>query len=209
MHLLLTDGLTCPRCGPEFGLILLATRMEDRRVLNGTLGCSNCRDRYPVLNGFGDLRPEPREAARPAAELPAMVEPTEDEVVRVGALLGVVGGAGRVALIGQAARFASALAGRIADVDWVAISEIAAGWEESEGVDRIRVDGSLPFRDRTLRGVLMEGDSEGVGIAEAIRVLAPAHRLVLFEPPAGARDLLLSRGLKVNEPAAGVLVAAR
>ena len=60
MHLLLTDRLTCPRCGPEFGLVLLADRLEDRRVLEGALGCPNCRDRYPVRDGFGDLRPPPR-----------------------------------------------------------------------------------------------------------------------------------------------------
>ncbi len=206
MHLLLTDGLTCPRCGPEFGLILLATRMDERRVLDGALGCSNCRDRYPVVGGFGDLRQEPRAPIQPAVSEP---DPTEDEIVRAGALLGVVGGSGRVALIGKAARFAPALAGRITDLDWIAISPFATQWKEQEGVDRILVDEALPFRDRTLRGVMIEGDSGGVGIAEAIRVLAPAHRLVLFDPPAGTRDLLLSRGLKVHEPAAGVLVAGR
>ena len=56
MHLLLTDRLTCPRCGPSFGLILLADRMNDRRVVDGVLGCPNCRDGFPVRDGFGDLR---------------------------------------------------------------------------------------------------------------------------------------------------------
>ena len=32
MHILLTDALTCPRCGPDFGLIVLAEGVEDRRV---------------------------------------------------------------------------------------------------------------------------------------------------------------------------------
>ena len=43
MHILLTDTLTCPRCGPDFGLILLAERIEGRRVMDGHLGCANCR----------------------------------------------------------------------------------------------------------------------------------------------------------------------
>ncbi len=30
MHLLLTDRLTCPRCGPDHGLILLAREIVDR-----------------------------------------------------------------------------------------------------------------------------------------------------------------------------------
>lgn len=51
MHLLLTDILSCPRCGPEFGLILLADRIEARRVLAGILGCANCRSKYPIREG--------------------------------------------------------------------------------------------------------------------------------------------------------------
>lgn len=57
MFLPLTDLLTCPRCGPESGLILLADRIEDRRVLEGALGCPRCQERYPVRAGFADLRP--------------------------------------------------------------------------------------------------------------------------------------------------------
>ena len=38
MHILLTDLLFCPRCGPQHGLILLANRLEERRVLDGWLG---------------------------------------------------------------------------------------------------------------------------------------------------------------------------
>lgn len=62
---MLTDRLTCPRCGPTFGLILLAERMVDRRVRDGTLGCPNCRDAFPVVDGFADLRAPPR---RPVQE---------------------------------------------------------------------------------------------------------------------------------------------
>ena len=44
----LTDHLVCPRCGPPFGLILLARDVRDRRVREGEFGCPNCRDRFPV-----------------------------------------------------------------------------------------------------------------------------------------------------------------
>lgn len=56
MHILLTDILACPRCGPEFGLVLLADRVEDRRVLEGRLGCPNCREQYPIAGGGVDAR---------------------------------------------------------------------------------------------------------------------------------------------------------
>lgn len=206
MHLLLTDGLTCTRCGPEFGLILLATRMDERRVLDGTLGCSNCRDRYPVVNGLGDLRPEPRGPIETVSELEL---PSDEELLRMAALIGVAGGTGRVALLGPTARFAPGLAARISDVDWVTVSAAAATWSEQDGVDRILAAGVLPFRDRTLRGVVLEGGDTTTELPEAIRVLAPGHRLVLLDPPGAARDMLLARGLKVHEPADGVLVAGR
>lgn len=52
MHLTLTDKLTCPRCGPDSGLILLADRIRDRRVLEGSLDCADCMERYPIRGGL-------------------------------------------------------------------------------------------------------------------------------------------------------------
>ena len=60
MNVVLTDHLVCPRCGPPFGLVLLARDVRDRRVRQGEFGCPNCRDRFPVEGGFADLRPPPR-----------------------------------------------------------------------------------------------------------------------------------------------------
>jgi len=62
MNLVLTDVLACPRCGPPFGLILLADSMRERRVLEGVLGCPNCYGRYPVRGGLADLRAVPEGA---------------------------------------------------------------------------------------------------------------------------------------------------
>ena len=60
MNVALVDHLVCPRCGPPNGLLLLAHDVRDRRVHEGEFGCPNCRDRFPVVDGFGDLRPPPR-----------------------------------------------------------------------------------------------------------------------------------------------------
>ena len=54
MYILLTDALTCPRCGPEFGLLVLADRMEERRVIEGRLGCANCRSAFPIRDAAAD-----------------------------------------------------------------------------------------------------------------------------------------------------------
>ena len=114
MDLLLTDRLTCPRCGPEFGLILLADRLEDRRVLEGALGCPNCRDRYPVIDGFGDLRPPPRTAFPEEEPLPAPDSPT---LMEVAGLLGITAGVGHVALLGALAGHADALGEKLQPVE--------------------------------------------------------------------------------------------
>lgn len=62
MNVDLIDHLVCPRCGPPYGLLLLAHDVRDRRVREGEFGCPNCRDRFPVSGWFGDLRPPPRGA---------------------------------------------------------------------------------------------------------------------------------------------------
>ena len=110
MHILLTDRLICPRCGPGFGLILIADRLENRRVIEGSLGCPNCRDRFPVERGFGDLRPPPRSTR---SDAPDTEPPVSPPAVEVAALLGLTEGAGNVVLIGDLAGHATELAGLV------------------------------------------------------------------------------------------------
>src|SRR3954447_12829389 len=93
MHILLTDVLSCPRCGPAFGLVLLADRVEDRRVLEGRLGCPNCREQYPVVAGALDARlPAERAGAADDAAGDAAATGGVDDAeaaVRLAALLGL------------------------------------------------------------------------------------------------------------------------
>lgn len=157
MHLRLTDRLTCPRCGPRFGLILLADRVSDQHVLEGRLGCSNCRDTFPVHEGFGDLRAPPRGALGPGrAGGPGAVDPGEGE--RVTALLGVPEGPGTLALVGAVARHAEQVAAGVEGVEVVAVDPDLAGWPEAPHVSRMTARPGLPFFDRTLRGVAVDGE---------------------------------------------------
>src|SRR5688500_18729002 len=86
MHILLTDLLTCPRCGPEFGLIVLSEGLEDRRVVEGRLGCANCRSSYPIRRGVADLR-HARCAPMQASANPRRAD--SERVMRIAALLGI------------------------------------------------------------------------------------------------------------------------
>ena len=177
MHILLTDRLICPRCGPGFGLILIADRLENRRVIDGSLGCPNCRDRFPVEGGFGDLRPPPRSTRDDA---PKIEPPASPSAMEVAALLGLTDGPGNVALIGDLAGHATALAGLVPGVEFVGIAPGLRGWEEGEGVSRLSAGASLPFSDGSLRGVGLysEGDPRMAG--ELARVVARDGRIAVW-----------------------------
>ena len=57
MFIELVDALRCPRPHEESWLVLAASRLEARHVLEGTLGCPVCHAQYPIRDGIVDLRP--------------------------------------------------------------------------------------------------------------------------------------------------------
>ena len=177
MHILLTDRLICPRCGPGFGLILIADRLENRRVIEGSLGCPNCRDRFPVEGGFGDLRPPPRSTREDTREIEP---PPSPPAMEVAALLGLTDRPGNVALIGDMAGHATALAGLVPGVEFIGIAPGLRGWEEGEGVSRMTTGASLPFSSGSLRGVGLFADGEPSIAGELARVLARAGRIAVW-----------------------------
>lgn len=209
MHLRVTDRLTCPRCGPRFGLILLAHRTTgDRRVLEGELGCSNCRDRFPVRGGFGDLRAPPRRDL-PEGRAPHPEAGDPDEAERLQALLAVVRGPGMVALVGEPARHARALAERIEEVEILAVDPGAAAWPEEAGITRLAGDPGLPVFDGTLRGVVVDASLPGRWVEEAARATAPRNRVVAVHAGEDTESRLADAGLRVLAAEAGTVVAAR
>jgi len=208
MHLLLTDFLICPRCGPGFGLVLLGRRIEARRLLEGELGCPNCRESYPVREGFADLRPPPRSSLSPLPVLPD--PPDEEETTRLAALLGVARGPGHLVLVGEPARHARQLASLVEDVEVVAVNDGLRGWKEEPGVSRVTAGSLLPFRSRRIRGVAVAGARGEEGLGEAARVVGPGSRLVVLDASRGARGRLEAKeGLTPILDEGGVVVAAR
>lgn len=219
MHLLLTDRLSCPRCGPEFGLILLAHEVRNRRILSGELGCANCREHYPVENGFGDLRAPPRP---PLPELqgggngsgtashpgPAGGE-QEAEAIRIAAFTGITEGPGTLLLEGHAASRAGAVAGMLGGVEVVALNPALRFHPEEEGVSRMVAGPGLPFFSSTLRAVVLSEWVDDGALKESVRVLIPGGRIVLLDAPPGAREQLEGAGVRIVLEEAGVLVGER
>ena len=194
MHLLLTDDLCCPRCGPAFGLILLADELEEKRLLGGDLGCANCRERYPVREGFADLRPPPADSPEDAGELP---EGDAEEAFRLAALLGVGEGPAVLLLLGDPAGQAERMSRLLDEVEVVGAHPALRGQPELAGVSRMMLGLPFPFRGGTLAGVACQGERPAEELTEVVRVLRPGGRVVWRHPPEGAGVRLEGLGLEL------------
>lgn len=205
MHLLLTDRLTCPRCGPRFGLILLAERVDDRRVMEGHLGCPNCREHYPVLKGYGDLRPPvdrrvssdgPAGTSDPGSTPDEAVARDVEGALRLAALLGVERGPGFLLLMGPSARLAGRLAAMVGGIEVVAVGPGLKALAESPGVSRMAFHKGIPFYDASFQGVALQGEWIPPHLGEALRVVRPGARIVLLDLTEQDRTRLEEAGLE-------------
>jgi uncharacterized protein YbaR (Trm112 family) len=205
MEVLLTERLVCPRCGPAFGLVLLADRVEGRRALEGSLGCPNCRDRFPVVEGFADLRAPPRDPL-PAAGL---ASGDREGAMRVAALLGIASGPARVLLAGSLVGLAQGIADIVAELEVIALFDGMATGPERAGVTRMAAGPVLPFRTGSLQGLATSGDVVRRLLPEAARVTAPGGRLVVMTPPPGVEVEVDQAGLETKGVQAEALVAEK
>ncbi len=199
MNLQLTDILTCPRCQEGGGLILLAERVDGRRVLAGQLGCPGCRARYPVADGEADFTTGEDFSTAPGGPVDA---------ARVAALLGVTEGPAQVMVMGNHSELAQALVGLIPDIEVVVVSRSSNATGEVAGVSRLRIAERIPLRDRSVRGVVING-SDAELISEAVRVIGLAARVVLIGATAAARDALHAQAVHVLAEQDDTLVAVR
>jgi uncharacterized protein YbaR (Trm112 family) len=202
MHLVLTDWLTCPNCGPGEGLIVLAERMEQRRVLDGTLGCPACQRQFPVRQGEADLR-----VGEPRAVLPGAPNADAGDAQRLAALLGITEGRGYALLLGHVTAQAAALAELVPGLELVAINARAQAVQA--GVNRLLADAMLPLRDGSMRGVVLSEDAAPITHEEALRVLAPGARLVVSSALPAAAVLAGSARLRMLAHDAQHLVLTR
>jgi hypothetical protein len=210
MHLLVTDRLACPHCGPDFGLVLVADRLENRRVLEGFFGCANCQARYFVREGFGDLRPASGGGGRgvTAEEGTPQSESDPEAALALAALLGLTVGSGFILLTGRSVGNAEALSGMGDGFEILAAHPRLEDSADFEGVSRMAIGGRFPFRTRSLRGVVLAGRAGMEVLDEGGRVLAPGSRLVLLDPPPEGRGAMEGAGLQVLAGDKSALVGA-
>lgn len=202
MHIVVTDVLSCPRCGPEFGLIVLADRIEDRRVVEGWLGCANCRDRYPILAGVPDLRLE----AGTADWAPASGD--AERALRFAALLGVGHAMGTVLVYGADAGLLAGIAQLLPNARIVGAGPRLIEGAFDAGVDTLRVDRRLPLHTGSLRGAAFAAPPTDDLLDDALRALAPGAHLLIdpVSPEIIAR--LASKGAELLLHQDGAAVAS-
>lgn len=204
----LTERLICPRCGPGFGLVLRADQVEDGRVLDGFLGCSNCRVLYPVTRGVADLRYPPRSRSGRRTHRvppPASADATERETLHLAALIGVARGPAMIAVAGNLAGRASGLASLLPDVEVVALAP-RLDFAPPPGASHFVTSGRLPLRDGSLAGIALTGSWAELLLDEASRALAPSGRIVLLGASPEGEQAFSNQDLTVLASEEGVLV---
>jgi uncharacterized protein YbaR (Trm112 family) len=196
VHILVTDVLSCPRCGPGFGLVLLAGEVNARRVRTGTLACPNCREHYPVAEGVADFGAAGAVAeAAPAPDTPAGSD-ADDAAFRLLALLGIAEPPALVLLGGGPAALGAAMAARVDGLEAICVGA-PPGVRPGAGVSPLHTGGRLPFHSRSLRGVVLAGDAAARWLEEGARVLGRLGRIVLERAPDDATARLEAAGLRV------------
>jgi uncharacterized protein YbaR (Trm112 family) len=221
VHILLTDVLTCPRCGPDFGLILLADRMGNRRVVDGHLGCPNCRAHYPVRDRVVDLRIDGSAETSDVVDVvdaiasadasdPGAGRGGDEAAMRLAALMGLAGASGTVLVAGPGAGHAAAVAALVPELEVIALAESTESpvpIDDDARVSPVRTSGAgLPFRGG-LRAAALTGAADDARLREGLRVLSPGARLVVDPAPAGTADALRALGAEVLLDEDGVVVA--
>ena len=199
MLLTLTDHLTCPRCGPQTGLILFMERAEERRVVSGALGCPVCRTQYRIDGRVADLRvPAPTAGESVEVRQPRVGVGVGDVALRVAALLELGEGKGFVLVDGPLAlEVAGELGGYLPDYELVV--PIGAGQAEAAGgmaVSAFLGSEMLPMTDRTMRAVAFVGGVPGAErLRELVRACRPTGRLVIQAGSGSAAPAEGSAGL--------------
>jgi uncharacterized protein YbaR (Trm112 family) len=204
MHIVVTDILTCPVCGPTHGLILRADRIADRRVEAGAFGCPNCRRQYPIHEGVAGLFVDGDDTT--AGDDASTAGADADDALRIAALLGLTESSGFALIMGPAARNAAAVS---ALADGFEIIADARHADPAAGVSRVRIGTQVPLFGERLRGVWLSGGSADALLEESARVLHPLGRIVLEPAPGDAETRLASAGLRVVARKGSTLLAAR
>jgi hypothetical protein len=181
MFIELTDHLRCPVAHAEQFLVLLPSRMDGRRVLEGELGCPVCGLVVALAEGVVDW-----------GEAPPSVGRTGLTAEAIAVFLGLTGPGGYVALVGSVAVLASDLAARLPGIRLVLVNP-PAGTPDSEAASVLRAPG-LPLKTGSMRGTVLGADLGGSSawVEASLGSVLPGLRVVVEggKPPEQGVEVL-------------------
>lgn len=211
MHISLSDLVTCPRCGPAYGLVLVPAWIQERRVKAGMLGCANCRERYPIREGVVWFEAPAGAAAeaRVGESRGPGAAGSSDAVVKVAAVLGLAAVRGVVLLGGRAVVHGSGLARLIEGIEVVVLEGPGSESSGAGVVSRFRTGAVVPLRNGSVAAVAWLGPVAEAMVAEAVRVLRPGGRLLVDPAPPALRARLESASVSEALHEDGMLVVER
>jgi len=168
MYIELTDHLRCPVAHAEQFLVLLPSRMEGRRVLEGALGCPVCGLVVQLAGGIVDWGEAPPSAGQTTLSAEA-----------VAAFLGLSGPGGYVALVGGVTVLAGALAPLLPGIRLVLVNPPADA-PDSETASVLRAP-SLPLKSGSMRGTVVgsEYGSAEPWVRESVASVLQGLRVVV------------------------------
>ena len=180
MFIELVDSLRCLNAHEDTWLVAAVTRMDGRRIVEGQLGCPQCRREYPIRDGIGWFTDPgsgqgwPHLTRRPS---PA----ADDRVMRAGALLGLTDAGGIVVLGGAWADCASSIA-ELGPTHVVTLNDLPPS-DAPEPVSCLVVEDKLPFATASIRAAALDDPRAAALLGSAADALRSRGRLV---GPAGA-----------------------
>ena len=178
MFIEFVDAFRCLEPHEESWLVLAADRMDERRVIDGTLGCPLCRAAYPIEGGVVWFA----RSATPAADDHAPA--SGDEALRLAALLDLAEPQSRALLVGTW----GALAERLLDVvpAELLLLDPPATVRPGPGITIVRAGGRVPLAAGSVAAAAIE--NRGSDVDASIRAVRARGRVVgplsLAPPPA-------------------------
>ncbi|MEX2180935.1 MAG: hypothetical protein WD771_02755 [Gemmatimonadaceae bacterium] len=198
MRLELAERLRCPAAHTATALVVVATRLADRELVEASVGCPVCRLEARVQDGDVVFPDAPRNGAPHRAMDDAAAG---DRLI---ALLGLAEPGGAVLLTGRYIALAAALAEAVN----VAVMCLGAPPPtRAAGVSAVHAPvGSVPFTDGTFRAAALDAGVDASTVREAVRTVSAAGRVVgalPLERPPGVSELARDGREWVGERDAG------
>jgi uncharacterized protein YbaR (Trm112 family) len=189
MFIELVDVLRCPNPHEDTWLVLAADRLDDRDVMEGTLGCPICHAELRISAGIARFdNGSPR--------VTASRTPDEDEALRIAALLDLTDRRGYAVLVGESAANAPLLRA-VTDVQLLLI-DAPADISMGRGLSGLTTSSSaetFPLAAGSARGIALDATATAPLVTSALTILSPGGRLLApasLDVPAGltmlARD---------------------